>query len=306
MFKVMNPEFFRVTTFSNGLSKLAGIKLINIFTDPMDFELPQYRRDPIAAIVVADANDGDIANSSDENFRDSVFKYLESHEFEKFSAYDDPKYDHIQKIFGDQCRYPTVIFSEIMISETDETYPQPRDIILLGQPCDGIMNKIPKSPFFELYSASLVVMRQSSFRWNDYSYDKLFYTLVDVTTHFQFEELINDHPFPSMVRLHQIGFLAKSPDRVSHTITDFMVDYYHRPDRKSLLYDKNPKGLFYLSDIPRNPDKNRGSVSVPFGDKVDPECVPQYYTGVKDMAGVVKDNEEVRKKCEECREVSNK
>lgn len=277
MIKILNPEFFRFQVETR-LVENSYYNLVNIFTDPRDFELPQYRKDPFASIVMEYPYDKTIKNRNYEFAFDpkypekGILNELYDANFEQYSMYTDDQYEVLTQHFSPDNRYHTLFF------KNTENFTN-KNIIIAAIPCNGIIQPISKSNNFKLYNASLIVMKNRPFQWTDQNgiekvYDKLVYLLIDLTTVFNFHEYVFTDDTSDMdirrITEHRIG-LEYNPKNIRLTDVEYtkMVNYIpcqNRDDRKS-FYEYPKKGMFYLSDIPTGIKLRRGNVVVDLNSK---------------------------------------
>lgn len=265
MLKILNLEFFRFETetiFKKDENYY--YTLVNIFTDPKDFELPQYRRIPFASIVIKTI-DGDIKNT-DEN---KIIDILQKSNFKQHSMYiADSDYEKLTSLFKDDNKYHTLIFEQII--KNIENYPE--KILLIGAiPCSGILRQIKKSEYYNLYNASLIVLKQRPFKWNSAFYDKLLYVLVDINAYFSFSEfvftdsendirLLNTHHFALNTVLDEtIQISINKIDIIYNKISSVVL--CKNSEERQELFEYYGKGMFCLSDIPENLSKKGGMMS---------------------------------------------
>lgn len=249
MVSIINPEFFR---FYTEKSKTGENALLNIFTDPKNIDLPQYKKDPFASFIVPGLN----SNSDDE-----VINAVHDLELNQYSMYVDSEYDDITQEYGSDNRYHTLIFSPSK-SITN------KNIILAAIPCNGIVQPIPKSNNFKLYNASLIVMKNRPFKWNGEYYDKLIYLLIDLTTLFSFNEYVftdNTSEFDyRKIRRHEIGLIlyqSSNKHCTNYRYDEYALPCENRDDRKE-FYEYSKKSMFYLSDIPKGIKLVNGGIKV--------------------------------------------
>ncbi len=265
MLKLLNPEFFRFeteTVFNKEES--CYYTLLNLFTDPRDFELPQYRRIPFASIVLKTDN-ADIINKDEK----MILDVLQKSNFKQHSMYTiDSDYEKLTAMFSDENKYHTLIFEQII--KNKENYPE--KVLLIGAiPCSGILRQIKKSEYYKLYNASLIVLKQRPFKWNSAFYDKLLYLLVDIDAYFEFSEfifsdsendvrLLNNHYFALNTSFGDgfpisIDYIELSYNKISSIVL------CKNSEERQDLFEYYGKGMFCLSDIPENLSKKGGMMS---------------------------------------------
>lgn len=257
MIHIVNPEFFTLNIESVLNEGGSYSNLINIFTDPKNFDLPQYRKTPFASIVLDD-------NISYEKIEEKeIIETLGRASTVQYSCYTDKEYDELSNKFDPINRFHTLIFNNTKSIKNKQGDP---NIVIMAIPCNGIIQPIVKSNMYKLYNGSMIVMRHRPFKWNDNYYDKLVYVMVDITTCFTFYEYVfTDSPVD--IRKMITHHLSLNIDDEFGYIIPFynqIVSYIpcaENEDRKS-FYVYNGKSMFYLSDIPANVKNINGSISV--------------------------------------------
>jgi len=267
MIHVLNPEFFRFDIESVKVNNKYQ-NLINVFTDPKDFDLPQYRKDPFASIVLE--SDIPMEKKSEKNLAlEEILEEIKTSNTTQYSMYTDDEYTELTNIFGGSNRYHTLIFKDVPASNVKEPSYN-KNIILAAIPCTGMIQPITKNNNFKLYNAGLVVMNHRPFKWNENYYDKLVYLLIDLTTVFDFQEYrFTDDASKWNVRIavtHHIGI-----DFADHNSSDLFDIVYQKTenlvlcgDREDRLafYEFPKKSMFYLSDIPSKVKIVNGNIQV--------------------------------------------
>lgn len=265
MIKIMNPEFFRIETetiLSDCLGKSAT--LISLFTDPRDFELPYYRRVPFMSIVIY----GNKMNVSDMT-EDELIEYLKKTNFIQHSMYEDGGYDKLTKKFNPDNKYHTLIFEQTDSKEVEE-----KMLLVFATPCNGIIRQVKKSEYYKLYNASLIVLKERPFKWEDVFYDKIVYGLVDIDANFEFSEFVFTDAHNDTRRMN-VHYFAVNTNVVTDETSPIYVDeldiVYNKlssvipcrnSEERQELFQYYGKGMFCLSDIPENLTQRGGMVSV--------------------------------------------
>ncbi len=265
MLKILNPEFFRFET-ETIFNQEEGcyFTLISLFTDPKNFELPQYRKVPFASIIIK--SEFDYMKAVDE---ETIIEKLQTSNFKQHSMYTtDNNYERLTSLFKNDNKYHTLIFEQI--TENRDDYPE--KILLIGAiPCNGILRQIKKSEYYKLYNASLIVLKQRPFKWLNGFCDKLLYLLVDIDAYFSFSEfiftdsennirLLNTHHFALNTIFNNAELKSiNNIDIVYNKLTSFVL--CKGSEERQDLFEYYGKGMFCLSDIPENLSKKGGMMS---------------------------------------------
>lgn len=274
MFTILNPEFmrFEVETVYDSDNMLYR-NLINIFTDPKDFELPQYRNTPFASIVI------ESIYRLDEIEEPELIKVLEKANYAIHSMYKtDDKYDKLTEPFKSNHRYHTLIFESTLF---EMNIPK-KSIVLFCIPCKGIIREIKKSEYYKLYNASMVTLKSRPIKWENEFYDKLVYGLVDIDAYFQFEELVytesekdirkaNIHQFTiDFALIDSVGTDKSKPLYFNNQCGIDTILKYNRiqtyipcmySEERSELFQYFGKNIFKLSDIPESISRKGSMIS---------------------------------------------
>lgn len=267
MFEILNPEFMRieVETIFNQEGCLYK-NLINIFTDPKNFELPQYRNTPFASIIMES-----ICRMDDMEEKE-ILKILKSANYTIHSMYKSgDSYDELIKTFDSSNRYHTLIFE----SKLMEANIQKKSIVLFCIPCKGIIREIKKSEYYKLYNASMVTLKTRPIKWEGEFYDKLVYGLVDIDAFFQFVELVYTESEDDIRKANIHQFTLSIGDKKDVIFSnnsiglDTIAKYEKIPsiipcmhsDERLELFQYFGKNIFRLSDIPENITLNGSMIS---------------------------------------------
>lgn len=258
--------------------------LIQIYTDPSYFELPQYKKIPFMSIVAYnfnlnipihdlhtdydEMNVDEYATPKDDWYEfprndnkyycslvDVITEYLETHSFEKYSVYVDERFSFLTSKFSDSNRYHTLIFEEKEYKD-QSVFDFSENYCVIGYPVTGIISPIPRSELFELYNASLVVMNNSPFLYEDVICNKLMYALVNVYSHFTFTEYVKDQTSDisgrGIVYTNIFGLSDDENDtaNMTHYKIKTVANIFNQ---KHEYFDgKVTKNIFYLTDIPKS------------------------------------------------------
>lgn len=248
MIDILNKQFFRIAIENNSEENMT---LINIFTDPEQFDLPRVRKTPIASIVLHDTKITPSTNLSEIQAR------LRKTNVIVRSSFTDSEYDNLTAAFDEQ-----IHFNELIFEETSE-YTH-HCIAICAMPCSGMIAPINKSPFYKLYAGSLVVL-SSPFKYKEHWRNKLVYMTVDILSHLTFSEYVptqSDWSINKNVQ-HMIGLKVVGPNenlggttsedehptmRIDYSRTEFDLPCMECEERSRLL-TVNDK-VFYLSNMP--------------------------------------------------------
>lgn len=293
MIQIMYPQFFTFhieSVYEDGYY----YNLINIMTEPQNFELPQYRKTPFMSIVIKNksnwSKDFDMKDNApgcldNRNKMEAIVDLLRSQytNINCYSCYKDPEYDTLTSKFDPSNKFHTMIFTNNAKKSTNTNY------VVIGIPCKGVVQQITKSPLYKLYNGSMIVMTNTPFKFRNELYNKLVYLLVDITSSFSFSEYIYTDSEEDIRKVITHN-LAINPNFYLHDTTacdlniyldnsgisrinnknNMEVFYYtisslipceERTDRQD-FFIYSGKSMFHLSDIPESIKQNKGNIAV--------------------------------------------
>ena len=250
MLKIMNEEFFGF----DGVIGDNNLVSINITVDPQNFELKSYRRSPFSSIIIDRGYEyltGTCGDADDRKrlIRD-ISRMFSGNDTLQYNLYSDDEYEKITSSFDTERRFHTMLYTHGAKpdAETDR-------IIMIGAfPVKGIISPITKSNNYKLYNGCFINCKP--FHWNGEYYNKLVYVLVEINSHFNFQEFVKtDHDEYGVLIDHRFYI---DYDTIVHTPEISHIPYRGREE----LFSKPPKNIFYLSDVPKDIMSSRDRISV--------------------------------------------